>query len=148
VAQNKQPAKKKLRHLGNYFKFYFKIYIAVSALSCASTLFPNYRQHCAQRKPPVFSLLRGRFCTDGGEIWDGGGPLLRANFHPHQCNDKGVGPQKLKFLLRFDQNVDYKRPQGRIPCAIFTKFTKFCTSFHDALGFFYSAAMLALQALY
>jgi len=22
---------------------------------------PHYRQHCAQRKPPVFSLLRGRF---------------------------------------------------------------------------------------
>jgi len=21
----------------------------------------SYRQHCAQRKPPVFSLLRGRF---------------------------------------------------------------------------------------
>jgi len=28
-------------------------------------------------------------CTDGGEIWHGGGdqgPLLRAKFHPHRCN--------------------------------------------------------------
>ena len=37
------------------------------------------------------------------------GPLLRAKFHPHRCNDKGVEPQKLKFLLRFDQYVEYKR---------------------------------------
>ena len=29
-------------------------------------------------------------CTDGGEIWHG-----------------GVGPPKLKFLLRFDRNVEY-----------------------------------------
>ena len=30
-----------------------------------------------------------------------------AKFHPHRCNDKGVRPQKLKFLLnaRFSQNL-------------------------------------------
>ena len=88
-----------------------------------------YRQHCAQRKPPVFNLLRNRFwfsfrpagatrCTDGGEIWHGGGAF-------------GVGPQKLTFLLRFDQNVEYKCPARAIPCAIFTKV---CTSFQDALA--------------
>ena len=49
------------------------------------------------------------------------GPLLHAKFHPHRCNDKGVGPPKLKFLLRFDRNVEYKR----ITCAIFTKFAEF-----------------------
>jgi len=27
--------------------------------------------------------------------------LLHAKFHPHQCNVKGIGPLKLKFLLRF-----------------------------------------------
>ena len=43
-------------------------------------------------------------CTDGDEIWDFG-PLLRAKFHPHWCNDKGVGPPKLNFLLRFDQDA-------------------------------------------
>jgi len=34
-------------------------------------------------------------CTDGGEVWHGGGafgPLLHAKFHPHRCNDKGVRP--------------------------------------------------------
>ena len=40
------------------------------------------------------------------------GPLLRAKFHPHRCNNNGVGPQILKFLLRFDQNSEYKRPAG------------------------------------
>ena len=30
----------------------------------------------------------------------------------HQFNDMGVEPQKLKLLLRFDQNVEYKRPAG------------------------------------
>jgi len=36
-------------------------------------------------------------CTDGGEIWRGGGtkgPLLHAKFNSHGCNDKGVGPPK------------------------------------------------------
>jgi len=43
--------------------------------------------------------------------------LLRAKFHPHQCNNKGIGPPKLKFVLRFDQNLQYKRPAN--PLAIF-----------------------------
>ena len=47
-----------------------------------------------------------------------------AKFHPHRCNNKAVGPQKLKFLLRYDQNVEYKRP-----CAIFTKFAEFVPHF-------------------
>jgi len=51
----------------------------------------------------VFRPAGGTYCTDGGETRHGGG----AKFHPHRCNDKGVGPQKLKFLLRFDQNVEY-----------------------------------------
>ena len=44
----------------------------------------------------------------------------------------GIGPAKLKFLLRFDQNVEYKRP--RIPCAIFTKFAQSLYPFQDALA--------------
>jgi len=36
-----------------------------------------------------------------------------------------VGPQKLKFLLRFDQNA----LQERIPCAIITKFAEFVRHF-------------------
>jgi len=60
------------------------------------------------------------------------GPLLCVKFHPHRYNDKGVGPQKLKFLLRVDQNVDYKRPAGAYLCAIFTKFAEFVPDFRCA----------------
>ena len=53
------------------------------------------------------------------------GLLLRAKYHPHRFNNKGVGHQKLKFLLRFDQNVEYKRD--------FHKICRICTPFQDAL---------------
>jgi len=59
------------------------------------------------------------------------GPL-RAKFHPHRFNDKGVGPQKLEFLLRFDQNVEYKRPAGAYPLR--GKICRISTSFLGALG--------------
>ena len=62
------------------------------------------------------------------------GPILHAKFHPHRCNDNGVGPPKLKFLLRFDQNVEYKRPTGAYPLRDFHKICRVCTSFQDALG--------------
>jgi len=61
------------------------------------------------------------------------GPL-RAKFHPHWCNDKGVGPQKLKFLLRFDQNEEYKRPTGAYPLHDSHKICRVCTPFQDALA--------------
>jgi len=47
----------------------------------------------------------------------------------------GVGLQKLKFLLRFDQNVEYKRPAGAYPLRDFHKICRVCTPFRDALGF-------------
>ena len=53
---------------------------------------------------------------------------------PHRCNDKGVGPQKLKFLLRFDRSVEYKRRAGAYPSRDFHKICRFCSSFRDALG--------------
>jgi len=71
-------------------------------------------------------------CTDGGEIWHGGG-VLHAKFHPHRCNDKGVGPQKLKCLFRFDRNVEYKRSAGAYPLCDFHKICRVSTSFQDAL---------------
>jgi len=37
----------------------------------------------------VFRPAGATRCTDGGEIWHGGS-LLRAKFHLHRCNDKGV----------------------------------------------------------
>jgi len=45
-----------------------------------------------------------------------------------RCNDKGVGPLKLKFLLRFDRNVKYKRPAGAYPLRDFHKICTVCTS--------------------
>jgi len=80
--------------------------------------------------------------TDWGEIWHGRGPLLRAKFHPHQCNDKGIGPPKLKFLLTFDQNVEYKRPAGVYPLRDFHKICRVCTTFQDA-----SAVKISLDLL-
>ena len=76
-------------------------------------------------------------CTDGGEIWHGGGDRRSpppCQISPHRCNDKGVGPPKLKFLLTFDQNVEYKRPAGAYPLRDFHKICRVCTSFQDALG--------------
>jgi len=71
-------------------------------------------------------------CTDGGEIWHGGED--RAKFQPHRSNDKGIGPPKLKFLPRFDQNVEYKCPAGAYPLRDFHKICRVCTTFQDALA--------------
>jgi len=69
-------------------------------------------------------------CTDGVKFgMEEGDPLLHAKFHPQWCNDKGIGPPKLKFFLRFDQHVEYKRPAGAYPCAMFTKFADFVSRF-------------------
>jgi len=62
------------------------------------------------------------------------GSLLRAKFHPHRCKDKGIGPPKLKFLLIFDQNVEYKRHVGAYPLHAFYKICRICTPFKDALA--------------
>ena len=64
------------------------------------------------------------------------GPLFRAKFHPHRCNDKGIGPLKLKFLLIFGQNVEYQRPAGAYPLCDFHKICRICTlfQFQDALA--------------
>ena len=53
---------------------------------------------------------------------------------PHRCNNKGIGPLKLKFLLRFDQNVEYKRTIGACPLLDFHKICRVCTLFRDALA--------------
>ena len=80
----------------------------------------------------VFRPARATRCTDGGEIWHG--PLLHAKFHLQRCKDRGVGPQKLKFLLRFDQNVEYKCLAGAYPLCDFHKICRVCTTFQDALA--------------
>jgi len=87
---------------------------------------------------PVFNLLRGRFWgfsprRDTLHRWGWNVAWRNAKFHPNRCNDKGVGPPKLKFLLRFDQNVEYKRPAGAYTLCNFHKICRVCTSFQDAL---------------
>ena len=73
----------------------------------------------------VFRPAEATRCTDGVKF----GTEEGAKFHPHRCNHKGVGPQKLKFLLIFDQNVEYKRPAGAYPLRDFHKLCRICTHF-------------------
>ena len=84
----------------------------------------------------VFRPAGATRCTDGGEVWrgEGIGPLLHAKFHPHRCNDKGVGPPKVKFLHRFDQNVEYNRPAWAYPLRDFHKICPVFTSCQVALA--------------
>ena len=63
-------------------------------------------------------------CTDGAAC----------QISPHRCNGKGTGPPKLKFLLRFDQNVEYKCPAEAYPLRDFHKNCRVCTSFQDVLA--------------
>ena len=102
----------------------------------------NYWQHCAKRRYlsyseanfEVFRPAGVTHCTDEGKIWRGGGGPLHAKFHPHRCNGKSIGPPKLKFLLRFDQNVEYKCLAGAYPSRDFHKICKVCTPFQDTLA--------------
>jgi len=66
------------------------------------------------------------------EIRQGGGvsSLLHAEFHPPSVQRLGYRTPKLKFLLRFDQNVEYKRHAGRD----FHKICRLRTPFQDALA--------------
>jgi len=62
-------------------------------------------------KMSVLGVLYPYRCTDGVKYGMEEGtlsPLLHAN-------DKGTWPPKLKFLWRFDQNEEYKRPTGAYP---------------------------------
>jgi len=56
------------------------------------------------------------------------GPL-RAKFFPLRCNDKSIEPQKLKILLRFDRNVENRRPAGAYPLRHFDKICTLYTPF-------------------
>jgi len=67
----------------------------------------------------VFRPTEATRCTDGGD----------AKFRPHRCNDKGIETSKLTFLLRFDQNVEYKCPEGRHPLHDVHKICRVCTPF-------------------
>jgi len=69
--------------------------------------------------PPCYEDMWRRYCCLTR------GPLLHAKFHPHRCNDKGVGPQNWNFYSDLTEMWNINAPQRRIPCAIFTKFAEF-----------------------
>jgi len=107
-----------------------------------------YRQHCAQRKAPVYELLTGRFCfffarqerhvapmgmKFGTDKWTKGPLLPPYKFYPHRCNDNGIRPPKLKFLLRIYNNSEYKRPAGAYSLRDFHEIYRVCTSFQRTL---------------
>jgi len=80
----------------------------------------------------VFRPAGATHCTDGVKFgMEQGTPC---QISPHRCNDKGVGPPKLKFLLRFDQNVEYTRPAGPYSLRDFHKICRVCTPFQNALA--------------
>jgi len=88
----------------------------------------------------VFHPAGATRCTNEGEVRHGGGDQRSARsppscqISPHQSNDKGIGPPKLKFLLRFDQNVEYECPTGAYPLHDFHKICRVCTPFQDVLA--------------
>jgi len=112
----------------------------IVTISCAFNVFTGSIAHSANL--PVFSLLRGwfwGFSPRRGDMlhrwgWNLAWRRGHAKFHPHRCNDKGVRPPKLKFLLRFDRNLEHKRPAGAYPLHNFHKICRVCTSFQAALG--------------
>jgi len=69
-----------------------------------------------------------RWVKFGTEKWTKG-PLVRAKFHTHRCNDKGIGHPKLKILLKFDHTSEYKHLAGAYPLAISTKSAEFVPYF-------------------
>jgi len=96
----------------------------------------HYRQHCAQHNAPVLNLHRGWswvFLPRRGDTLHRWGwnlaSLLHDKFHPHRCNDKDIGPHNWNFYSDLINMWSINAPQGRIPCAIFTNFAGFVTSF-------------------
>jgi len=80
----------------------------------------------------VFRPAWATRCTDGGEIWHGGGERS-AKFHSHRCNDKGIGPQNWNFTEIWSKCGTYaETPTGAYPLRDFHKICRVCTSFHVA----------------
>ena len=67
---------------------------------------------------------------------------------PPSVQRLGYRTPKLKFLLRFDQNVEYKRPAGAYPLRDFHKICRVRTSFQDALGVKISLDLLKVLRSY
>ena len=86
----------------------------------------------------VFRPAGATRCTDGAGTEEAGrrGPKVPSsvlNFTPNVQRYWYRTP-KLKILLIFDQNVEYKRPAGAYPLRDFHKICRISTSFQDALA--------------
>jgi len=63
-----------------------------AALRTCKALVVNYSEADFE----VFHPAGATHCTDGGEIWRGGGDRRSpppCQISPRRCNDKGIGPQ-------------------------------------------------------
>ena len=92
-------------------------------MRCTKRLYLNYPEADFE----VFRPAGATRCTDGGEIWHGGCQISPPSV-------QGIGPPKVKFLLRFDQNVEYEHPTGVYLFRDFHKICWVCTPFQDALA--------------
>ena len=91
-----------------------------------------YRQHCAQRKAPVFNLLRGRFWgfsprrDETLHRWGWNTPIGAT---PIGATVRAQDPQNWYFYWDLIRMCNINAPQGRTPCESFTKFAEFVPRF-------------------
>jgi len=105
---------------GQFVDRHANLALAVGALTLCIVIFTGSIAHSAKRRYltylegdfEFFSPRRGDTLHRRGKIWHGG-PLNHAKFHPPRCNNKGIGPPKLKILLKFYQTSEYKRSLAR-----------------------------------
>ena len=122
--------------------WYLRYRLSVTGLSSAIPLLPaalRPAQACryliySEADFEVFRPAGATCCTDGGEIWRGGGDRSPRQISPPSVQRQGCRTPKLKFLLRFHKNVEYKRPTGAYSLCDFHKICRVCTPFQDALG--------------
>jgi len=93
-----------------FFSFYPPNFDSSITTKCPSAdLFLDDWLPVSQSKAAVLKLLTGQFWGflphrgDTLHQWEWYLALLHAKFHPHWCNNKGIGAPKVKFLLRFNQ---------------------------------------------
>jgi len=104
--------------------FVFSFFITGSIARSAKRQYLSY----SEADFAVFRPAGTTRCNDGGEILHGRGDRRSApscQISPPSVQRKGIGP-KNKFLLRLDQNVEYKRD--------FHKICKVSTPLQDALA--------------
>jgi len=116
------------------------------AFGCQSSLWPRMKVLLAAlcevqgagiwfTQRPILSFFAPSWatrCTDWSEIWHRSPPPCQISSPLVQR--LGIGHPKLKFLLRFNQNVEYKCPAGAYRLCEFDEICRLCTSFQDAFA--------------